>query len=33
VWFAELVLQSLPAIPETAAQDGHVIRRLLTAAF
>jgi subtilisin family serine protease len=33
VWFAELALQSLAAVPGTAAQDGRVIRRLLTAAF
>jgi aqualysin 1 len=33
VWFVELALQSLAAVPGTAAQDGRAIRRLLTAGF
>jgi subtilisin family serine protease len=33
VWFVELALQSLAAVPGTVAQDGRTIRRLLVSAF
>jgi len=33
VWFVELALQTLAAVPGTVAQDGRAIRRLSAAGF